>query len=373
MGARNQRRRTAGAIKSRLLSVAVALVLAVGGGAAAGREGPQPLWPPLPDQPRFQYEYTLRTIGDIVPDKESTTWRQFLTGELEGRSKQLLFEKPGAVAARLGRIYVTDLMRNVGAIIDVPRRRIFPFGVREDGGKLNKPVAIALDGEQNVYVLDAGARKVHVYDHLGLYSHSLGNPKDFERPTGIAVAPAGDRVYVVDRSTLEANKPRLVCYAADGKTLFTLDKAGDGAGELHIPLQVAAGKDGRFYVLDSGNFRVQAFDRDGKHLFSFGQLGAGPGTFARPRGLAVDDDGLVYVSDATFGNVQVFDPDGQLLLVIGDKENEGKDKSGIFPLIGGLAVDETRRLYVIDQFYRKVDVIRRLSEEEGRRLTGESD
>jgi hypothetical protein len=37
-------------------------------------------------------------------------------------------------------------------------------------------------------------------------------------------------------------------------------------------------------------------------------------------------------------------------------------------LIAGIAVDDTNRLYVVDHYFRKIDVFRRLSDEEGKRL-----
>jgi hypothetical protein len=37
---------------------------------------------------------------------------------------------------------------------------------------------------------------------------------------------------------------------------------------------------------------------------------------------------------------------------------------GDYPLIAGVTVDETRRVYIVDQFYRKVEVLRYLSEQQ---------
>ena len=70
----------------------------------------------------------------------------------------------------------------------------------------------------------------------------------------------------------------------------------------------AVAADGTLYVLDSGNFRVQAFDREGTFLRAFGKAGVNTGNFARPRGIAVDDEGRIYVSDASFNNFQIFQP-----------------------------------------------------------------
>jgi NHL repeat len=121
-------------------------------------------------------------------------------------------------------------------------------------------------------------------------------------------------------------------------------------------------------VLDAGNFRVQSFDRDGRPLTQFGSVGNGLGQFARPRGLAVDRDGLIYVADALLCNVQVFQPDGQLLLTLGARAERERDAPGRWLLPARLACDETQRLYVVDQYLHKVDVLRRLSDAEGHAL-----
>jgi hypothetical protein len=75
------------------------------------------------------------------------------------------------------------------------------------------------------------------------------------------------------------------------------------------------------------------------------------------------------VSDATFCNVQVFAPDGTLLLALGARANKS-DGPGRYLLPAKLAADESGRLYVVDQFLHKVEVLRRLSEAEGRRWLG---
>ena len=128
----------------------------------------------------------------------------------------------------------------------------------------------------------------------------------------------------------------------------------------------ATAPDGTLYVLDSGNFRIQAFDRDGKFLHAFGKVGVNTGNFARPRGIAVDDEGKIYVSDASFNNFQVFQPDGQLLLAVG--QTGAQSNPGLYGLLNGIAVDETGNVYVTDQLFNKVEVFRRLSDQEGQKM-----
>ena len=90
------------------------------------------------------------------------------------------------------------------------------------------------------------------------------------------------------------------------------------------------------------------------------------GQFARPRNLACDDQGRLYVTDGAFSNLQIFTAEGELLLAIG--RGSKRDLPGCYGLISGVAVDETGRLYVADQLFSKVEVIRHLTDAEGKAL-----
>ena len=312
------------------------------------------VWPAPPDAARFAYEAQLRSAADLAPPQTAEeALRKRLTGETT--QQRAAFEKISAVAARYGRIYVTDtVMRRVIAF-DVPRRRLFHFGLRAPG-QLEKPMALAVDANQNVYVADAGRRQVVVYDGLGLYQRTVGEPADLIRPTGVAVSGDGERIYVVDRANNESDLHRIVMFGKDGRKQREFGRRGSGHGEFNVPVQAAVGPDGKLYVLDAGNFRVQVFDADGGYLRSFGASGDTAGSFARPRGIAVDAASRVYVSDGFFGNFQVFDAAGELLLAIGQQSAE--DEPGRYGLIAGLSVDETGRVYVADQLFNKIEVIR---------------
>lgn len=322
------------------------------------------LWPMPPELPRFAYETALRSPADLYAvETDDERLQRLLTGGQ--RPTERAFEKPTAVAARGGRIYVTDSVRRHVVAFDVPRRRVFQFGIRPPG-TLRKPVSIAVDGQQKVYVADATLRRVFVYDALGLFQRMIGDASDLERPTGVAVSASGDRVYVIDRSSNDSDRHRVIAYDADGHRLREIGGRGSGDGQFNIPVQGAVAPDGTLYVLDAGNFRVQAFDREGRFLRAFGTVGQGLGQFARPRGIAADADGNVYVTDSAFGNVQVFNPEGRLLIALGAQGK--RDLPGRYELPFGVSVDETGRVYVVDQFYNKVEVIRRLSAAEGELL-----
>ncbi|MEO8082632.1 MAG: VWA domain-containing protein [Ardenticatenales bacterium] len=84
---------------------------------------------------------------------------------------------------------------------------------------------------------------------------------------------------------------------------------GVGApGSLLDPGGIDIG-DGRVWVVDRGNGRIQSFMPDGAFVSAWGQRGAGDEDFVAPRDVAVGDR-LVYVTDPGKDAVLVFDLDG---------------------------------------------------------------
>jgi sugar lactone lactonase YvrE len=321
-----------------------------------------PVWPRPPEQPRFSYEAVLRNASSLGKGSRGTLMRRVLTGE-DGAGAS--FGKPLAVAAGRGRVYVTDTEGRQVFVFDLVRRRTFSFGTRLEGA-LKKPAGIALDANGLVYVVDTTARRLVIYDALGLYQRHIDGFRDWARATAVAVTPSGDRIYVVDTGGVESEQHQVHVYNRDGSKVKVIGKRGDRPGEFNLPSDIAVAPDGTLWVLDAGNFRVQSFDANGNALSSFGSVGQGIGQFARPRGLAIDRDGLVYVSDASFCNIQLFRADGELLLAIGSRSDS--DAPGRYLLPAKLASDETGRLYVVDQYFHKIEVLRRLSDAEGLQL-----
>ncbi len=320
------------------------------------RDGGPLVFPKPPDVPRFVYERTIYSSADVVPDEQALQFRRMLTGE--ARTGEGL-AKPYAVAVHQGRIYLSDSVERFIKVFDVAQGRHLKIGT-EDPGQLMKPLGIDVDRAGNLYVADAGAKAVLVYNRDGKFLRRIGGgrkEKWFDRLTSVTVDPKGDRIYVVDIGGVASDAHRVRVFdAQDGKHLFDFGKRGSGPGEFNLPRDVAVGRDDLLYVVDGGNFRIQVFDRNGKYLQAFGRIGRQLGQFARPKEAATDKEGNLYVVDTAFGNIQIFSPDGALLMFIGDRsEQDGPAK---YMLPSGVYVDEDGRVYMVDQWFRKVDIYR---------------
>jgi len=333
-----------------LPALLLALLLGACAGGAPPRDGP-PVYPPPPAAPRFQWEAALRAPEDIGAGASGA-----LRGLLAGRqSAEPVLQKPYAVAARGGRLYVSDTLARAVHVFDIPRRRYFTFGHREEVA-LGKPLGMALDRRGRLYVADASRGAVLEFDPLGLLLRRIGAGGELQRPLAVAAAADGERLYVVDNGGVDSARHGVVVFGADGAPLARWIARGDGPGEFNLPVDIARGPDGNLYLLDAGNFRVQVLAPDGRFLRQWGTVGRRPGQFARPRGIAVDHHGRVYVSDAAFGKVQIFTAEGRLLMALGDLARG--DAPGRFVLAAGVAVDETGRVYLVDQLFRKLSVFR---------------
>lgn len=322
---------------------------------SVGRSDRVLVFPAPPDEPRFVFERAIRNSADVVPEQDESALKRVLTGA-GGVSGEAL-NKPYSVAVHRGKIFVSDSVGRKIRVFDVPGSKYYTVGDEDGDGKLVKPLGIDVDAEGNLYVADATQRFIQVYDAGGKHLRRIGGPKFFERLSSVTVDAAGEKVYVVDIGGVSSDKHMVRVF--NGKTgahVMDIGKRGSGDGEFNLPRDVALGKDGRIYVVDGGNFRVQIFDRDGKFIKSFGSVGKQLGNFARPKEIATDRSGNVYVADTAFGNIQIFTPDGALLMFIGDRSEA--DVPAGYMLPSGVAVDEDGRIYFVDQWFARIDIYR---------------
>lgn len=335
------------------LTYLMSAALLIGCAATPEEEFKPPVFPPPPETPRFIYERTIRSSADIKELSSSERFKLFATGTREGAFG---LAKPFDVAARDGKVYVSDTVQRSVLQFDVPNQSVKYIGT-EGPGSLAKPLGLDIAPNGDLYVCDNTAKRVVVFDKDGNFLRAIGGEETLIRPSGVAVSPDGSRVFVVDTSGVDKEGHQVHIFNTEtGERIQVVGSRGLEPGQFNLPLLAATSKDGHLYVVDGGNFRIQKFDMNGEFKLAWGKAGRKTGDFSRPKGITVDKDGNVYVVDAAFGNFQIFDPQGQLLLFIGNRGNTGGPAEYMLP--AGIDIDEDGRIYVVDQFFRKIDIYR---------------
>lgn len=154
-------------------------------------------------------------------------------------------------------------------------------------------------------------------------------------------------VWVVDSGANQIFK-----FTNDGKKLvMTIGEAhvpGHDKTHLATPTMIAFLPNGDFYVSDGysdggGGTRVVKFDKDGKYMMEWGKPGKGPGEFNTLHSIAADAQGRVYVADRTNRRVQVFDPNGKFL-----------DQWTNIPFPNHIAISKKQHLWIADGYVNKL-------------------
>jgi DNA-binding beta-propeller fold protein YncE len=272
--------------------------------------------------------------------------------------------------------------------------RVEVIGTRGAGlGQFNKPRSVAVDAQDNLYVVDMTGR-VQKFSPEGRYLSYWQMPQtDLGKPKGMCRDEKGQIVV------LEPHYSRVNHFSPDGQLVEQWGRHGTNIGELAFPRSVAvddrgnvytseygltervqrfspAGRKtervigtagngdgqfnraegigldaaGRLYVADSCNHRIQVFSPDGKFLKAHGRPGTGPGELSYPYDVAVDAAGRQYVCEFGNSRIQIFDPDDRPLEILGGAGAE----PGQFSNPWSLALDSRGNLYVADSMNHRV-------------------
>ncbi len=132
-------------------------------------------------------------------------------------------------------------------------------------------------------------------------------------------------------AALEAETKKIVLEPVTMKELFEITEAAAN-DPMNQPADIFVNSEGRIYVTDALNARVNCFDPAGKFLFSFGEQmedadihDPPPSAFLLPFTLFIDGKDQVYVSDINSHDIQVFDADGTFIRRITVQVEAGKE------------------------------------------------
>ncbi len=236
------------------------------------------------------------------------------------------------------------------------------------------PQSVATDSMGNIFVAEYGAHLIRKITPAGVvstfagtgaqgYVDGPGNTAQFSAPKFVAVDGA-DNVFVIDAVN---NRIRKITPAGVVSTFAGSGSAGgaDGNGTAASfagPLGLAADSAGYVYVADTQNHRIRKITPAGVVSTLAGSLtGAtghvnGSGAAARfnnPQGVAVDGSGNVYVGDTYNYAVRKISPTGTVSTLAGSLtgvagQADGLGSAAEFSIPWGMTLDSTDNLYVAD-------------------------
>ena len=185
-------------------------------------------------------------------------------------------------------------------------------------GVMVTPHGIHVDDEGNVWVADFAVNdrgtkghQVHKFSPGGELLMSLGtagqagnDSSHFNQPNDVIVGPDGS-IYVADghsgqgmltAQALEEGRrngmtARIVKFSPDGTYIKEWGQLGTAHGDFRTPHALEFDSQGRLWVADRGNHRLEIFDQDGNYLesrYSYGRIS----------GLFITDDDMVYAIDS---------------------------------------------------------------------------
>lgn len=319
--------------------------------------GERYFWPPLPDRPRIEW---LRSYSSQL-DMDKTGFQRFKAAVI-GDDASVSLIKPIEVKS--------DVLNNKFFVSDVGASSVFVFDLQkldvrflypgEDSPPIIYPLGLALDQDNNLYLLERRYNNIFVFDQSERMTRIFNIDRIAKKPIGLAINKKKRQLLVTDGA---ANKVHVL--DLHGNLLFSFGGAGVANGAFNLPVAATINSKGEIIVADTFNARVQIFDEKGVFRRSFGKRGDGSGDFQLIKSLAVDSDDNIYVIDGRSHKVIVFNTAGELLLVLGDYyavSSTGKKAPGGFSIPVSIDIDSNDVIHVVDQLNSRVQVFQYLSD-----------
>ena len=196
---------------------------------------------------------SLAPVGKIskecqVTDNSDGTYLVFVTPQQLGQYKLSIT------------IQGQDIQGSPFDLSVVPRRHYtkIKYPVQTITG-INYPMYIAFSDNGDVFVTSYNDNCIHMYDSNGKTKATIGSKGSgelqFEDPRGIFIG--GEVVYVA-----EYRGHRIHKLSTQGNFLGTFGERGTGVGQFNNPSDIQISPEGKVYVVDRGNNRIQVFHSD---------------------------------------------------------------------------------------------------------------
>ena len=175
---------------------------------------------------------------------------------------------------------------------------------------ISSPMYIAFSDKGDVFVTSYNDNCIHVYDNSGKKKTAIGSKGNgelqFQNPSGIVIG--GEVVYVAEYIGHRIHK-----LTTGGGFLDTFGQEGSGVGQFNGPWDIKISPEGKVYVADRNNNRIQVFHSDWtlSHIIDGKVLGES--SFIKPEGISFDLSGNVHLAGCGSNSVTVFTRSGQFV------------------------------------------------------------
>ena len=170
-------------------------------------------------------------------------------------------------------------------------------------GLMAFPHGLFLDYEGNVWTADVGrgdatgSHTVRKYSADGELLMTIGRSGVagdtaglLREPTDVAVSSDGT-IFITEGHAKNGPNSRVSVFSNDGTFIKHLGSSGRSHQELSAPHTIAIDTQGRLFIGDRDNNRIMIWDQDGNYIAQWHQFG-------RPSGLYIDQNDTIYVADS---------------------------------------------------------------------------
>lgn len=205
-------------------------------------------------------------------------------------------------------------------------------------GPIQEAIAIDLDDEGSLYILDRGLNRLLKFTENGLFLKEIGGfgngPEQFDDPRDVD-AHLTLNVYVADY-----NNNRIVRYDSNLNFLNEFRPSFDSPSYFEFPLSIAVNGQYDIFLLEDINKSVLKFNRFNQPLATFGRSSENLGQLLGPYQLTNGSKNEIYISDPLKKSILVFDYLGNFL-------REISHPNFIEPK--GISVSQRKELVVVDE------------------------
>ncbi|MFN8207892.1 MAG: T9SS type A sorting domain-containing protein [Bacteroidales bacterium] len=285
---------------------------------------------------------------------------------------------------------IRKISRSTGIITTVAGNGTSGFsgdGSPAVNASLSAPADVAIDGAGNIYIADAGNKRIRRVDHLtGNISTIAGNGNyggtgdngpavnaTFMAPVELVCDTAGD-VFLAD---FEDNRVRRIdvssgiirAFAGTGSYGYSGDGGLAVTAAMARPSALAFDKDWNLNIADFANRRIRKVEAStgtistyaGTGKFGWGNnIPARKAVFSGPWGVVPDNKGNMFIADESGQRICKLDLATELLTEIAGDGSQGYNGDGIQALTArlngptGLALDTAGNLFIADKYNHRI-------------------